>query len=443
MLASSFLEYFDQMEQLYNLFLTSSGVTTDTRVCPRNSIFFALKGENFNGNTYAMEALDNGCSFAVIDDEKYAIDERIILVKDVLETLQELASYHRKHLGIPVIAITGTNGKTTTKELVNCVISSEFNCLATEGNLNNHIGVPLTLLKLTNEHQFAIIEMGANHIGEIDRLCQIAQPNYGLITNVGKAHLEGFGSFEGVMKAKGELYRYIENNYGQIFINSDNLILNSMAKSVSRIKYSTASQTGLVFCTTYNVNPFLEISFKTDGLVDIFTLKTNLIGSYNLENVLAAISIGITLKIEPNKIITSIENYTPSNNRSQLTKTTHNTILVDCYNANPSSMAVAIKNFIEIEANEKVLILGEMREMGDSSVEEHANLLALVANSNIQEVYLMGSEFLKVPNLNKAYKHYLTSEELKYTLEFEALKNKFILLKGSRGNKLEKLIEVL
>lgn len=432
-----------KIEDLHKLFLESSGITTDTRNCPQDSIFFALKGDNFNGNNYALSALKSGCSYAIIDEQDCEITNKLILVDDCLDTLQQLAKYHRSYLKTTIIAITGTNGKTTTKELLNTVINSQYKCHATKGNLNNHIGVPLTLLQLTKEHQYGIIEMGANHIGEIEQLCKIAQPDLGLITNVGKAHLEGFGSFEGVKIAKGEIYRFIELNNGLLFINIDNSHLMEMKQNANAVYYSNRSAKGLIYCTSYELTPFLELKFKINSLENEYLLKTNIIGSYNLENVLAAITIGIYLNIAPEAIINSIENYFPSNNRSQLSISSKNTILIDCYNANPSSMDVAIRNFMEIKSANKTLILGEMRELGESSIMEHTNLLSLINISGINNVYLVGSEFLKMPFLNKDIRYFNNSEELLKYLAKNPIENRLILLKGSRGNKLEKVIDIL
>lgn len=431
------------IQELHTLFLKSTGVTTDTRNCPPESIFFALKGDNFNGNDYAQLALDSGCSYAIVDELRGVKSERVILVDNCLETLQQLAKYHRLHLQTPIIAITGTNGKTTTKELLNTVIGSKYKCLATKGNLNNHIGVPLTLLQLTQDHQYGIIEMGANHIGEIELLCEIAQPNFGLITNVGKAHLEGFGSFEGVKTAKGELYRFIEKHNGLLFINIDNVHLMGMKQNANAFYYSNESTKGFVHCSSYEVNPYLELKFKIGTDTNEYSLKSNIIGSYNLENILAAITIGTYIKIDTDTIVDSIEKYIPSNNRSQLSKSSKNTILIDCYNANPSSMDVAIKNFIEIKNQNKTLILGEMRELGENSIMEHVNLISLIKSSGITSVFLVGNEFLKTDYSFDTIKHFSTSEELLKQLTENPLENRLILLKGSRGNRLELLINAL
>ncbi|HQF10890.1 MAG TPA: UDP-N-acetylmuramoyl-tripeptide--D-alanyl-D-alanine ligase, partial [Paludibacteraceae bacterium] len=342
--------------QLYDIFLQHPIITTDSRNCPENSLFFALKGENFDANAFALSALEKGCAFAVVDEKEYAVDNRFILVDDVLKTLQQLAHFHRQQMDIPVLGITGTNGKTTTKELITAVLREKFNILSTQGNLNNHIGVPLTLLQLKPEHQLAVIEMGANHPGEIDQLCQIAAPNYGLITNVGKAHLEGFGSFEGVMRTKGELYDYVFRHGKKIFIDKNNNFLREMAFSAG---FSTSERIIEYGLNIPNKEPaaisgeilensvFLKMNCRTpDGT---FVVETRLIGAYNAENILAAIAVGSFFGVENNAIQRGIENYIPQNNRSQLTITQKNKLIVDAYNANPSSMSAAIKNFARME----------------------------------------------------------------------------------------------
>ncbi len=433
----------NSIEELHNIFISSKGVTTDSRNCKEGTIFFALKGENFNGNLFAKSALEAGCIYSIIDEEVDFTDNRLILVESVLETLQNLANYHRRSLNTKLIGITGTNGKTTTKELIYAVCSSTFSTIATIGNLNNHIGVPLTLLRLTKETEIGIIEMGANHIGEIELLSKIASPNIGLITNVGKAHLEGFGSFEGVKKAKGELYDYLNNTQGEIILNSDNRFLIEMIGNRCYIPYSTSTPGTTVWCTSYKVTPFLEFEFKIAQAEDTYSLKTNLVGSYNLENILAAISIGLRLGISIEKICAAIENYSPSNNRSQLKKTEKNTLLVDCYNANPSSMMVAIANFREIEHPDKILILGEMLELGNTSTEEHIKLIDSIRTLANTYLYLVGKEFEKITDIPSNALFFQDSNALLIHLKETKLENKLILIKGSRGNRLEKTISEL
>jgi UDP-N-acetylmuramoyl-tripeptide--D-alanyl-D-alanine ligase len=384
-----------------------------------------------------------GCSYAIVDETFGTTANNILVVEDVLKTLQALASYHRLKLGTTILAITGTNGKTTTKELVYSVVSSSMKAIATEGNLNNHIGVPLTLLRLKKEHEFGIIEMGANHQGEIAFLCEIAHPNIGLITNVGKAHLEGFGSFEIIKKTKGELYDYLKKSGGQILINADNENLIEMVGKTSHLCYSTISKKGLAQCVNYRLTPYLEVGCTLESAEIEYHIKSKLIGSYNLENIIAAIAIGVFLKIEISKIIYAIENYTPNNNRSQLTQTSKNTLLIDCYNANPSSMNVALSNFIEIEHPSKMLILGEMRELGNESVKEHSILIDKISKSGLSEVYLVGQEFLDLPNLPPCVNHFGNSEALCEHLKIINPSNKLVLIKGSRGNRLEKVIDSL
>ena len=328
--------------ELYELFIHNPKVTTDSRNCPRGSIFFALKGDKFDGNQYAEKALASGCVYAVIDNPDYFIGERTILVDNVLTTLQQLAHRHRKVIGCPIIGITGTNGKTTTKELLASVLSTKYNLLYTEGNLNNHIGVPLTLLRLTHDHEMAVIEMGASHPGDIKELVDIAQPNYGIITNVGRAHLEGFGSFEGVIKTKGELYDYMRRTKGKIFINQDNKYLKEIANGIEQVTYGS-DETAFAWGCVVSCNPYLTFEWKQQG--KIHTVETHLIGNYNLDNALVAVAVGRFFKIPAERISRAIAAYEPTNNRSQLKKTENNELIIDAYNANPSSMKVALDNF--------------------------------------------------------------------------------------------------
>ena len=336
------------ISDLYELYLHNPKVTTDSRNCPFGSIFFALKGENFDGNQYASKALDSGCAYAVIDNPDYITGDRTILVDNVLKTLQQLAHRHRKALGTPVIGITGSNGKTTTKELLAAVLSTKYNLLYTEGNLNNHIGVPLTLLRLNHQHEMAIIEMGASHPGDIKELAEIAAPNYGIITNVGQAHLEGFGSFEGVIKTKGELYDYIRQTKGKIFIKKENEYLQPIAKGIEQISYGT-DESSFASGKVASCSPFLIFDWKQQG--KIHTVETHLIGSYNLDNVLVAVAIGRYFKIPAERISRAIASYEPNNNRSQFKETEHNKLIIDAYNANPSSMKAAIDNFAAMQVD--------------------------------------------------------------------------------------------
>jgi len=433
--------------QLYSIFLQHPIICTDSRVCPKDSIFFSLKGDNFNANAFALSALEKGCSHAVVDEAEFAIDNRFILVENVLETLQKLATYHRKKLGTKILGITGTNGKTTTKELIAAVLKEKFNILFTQGNLNNHIGVPLTLLQLKPEHQIAVIEMGANHPGEIKQLAEIADPDYGIITNVGKAHLEGFGSFEGVKQTKKELYDYIFANGKEIFINKDNADLVEMASEAGfeackrTYEYSLDSNCNscIVCGRVINCSPFLNIDC-TIGTSETLTISTQLIGTYNAENVLAAIAIGHYFGVENNSTKQGLENYIPQNNRSQLTVTENNKLIVDAYNANPTSLSAAIMNFSQMEVENKTLIIGDMLELGAQSEVEHQNIIALLQQNKFRNVLLVGKEFSKTKN---QFRCFADVNELINYLEKLPIKKHFVLIKGSRGIKLEKVISVL
>jgi UDP-N-acetylmuramoyl-tripeptide--D-alanyl-D-alanine ligase len=431
--------------QLYQIFLQYPIICTDNRKCPSGSLFFALKGEHFNANEFALSALENGCVYAVVDEAKFAIDNRFILVDNVLESLQELAAYHRKQLKTKIIGITGTNGKTTTKELIAAVLKEKFSILYTQGNLNNHIGVPLTLLQLKQEHQMAIIEMGANHQGEIKTLCDIAFPDYGIVTNVGKAHLEGFGSLEGVMKTKAELYESISAFGKLIFINSGNPLLVQMAiesglnVSGKKVEYSITNKETECFGEVTDCSPFLQMNYIVKGK-DKVEIKTQLIGAYNAENVLAAVTIGSYFGLTDEQLKTGLENYIPQNNRSQLTVTDRNKIVIDTYNANPTSMAAAIMNFAQMEVDHKTLILGDMLELGDQSPAEHQNIIDLLQQNQFENVLLVGKDFMNTKNL------YLNFENVTELIDFvnkKPLINNYILIKGSRGIKLEKVLPLL
>ena len=433
---------FPTIQELYSYFQKSSVITTDSRHTPVGSIFFALRGDNFNGNEFAAKALAQGCGVAVIDEDRYYQGEKYILVKDCLQTLQELAKYHREQFKIPVIGITGSNGKTTTKELLKCVLEKKYKVLATKGNLNNHIGVPLTVLSITSEVEIAIIEMGANHIGEIAMLCEISQPDFGLITNIGKAHLGEFGDFEGVIKAKTELYKYIKTRHKKVFVNADNDLLMLYAKDMEKITYGKSAD---VFCSCKMIeaNPYLQVNYE-GGII-----TSHLIGKYNFDNIVAAICIGKYFGVDAKKIKEAVENYIPSNNRSQIIQTKQNTIILDAYNANPSSMKAAIENFYEIDEKSKYLILGDMLELGQYSVQEHKNILQLIIEKGFQNIILVGDFFLqafsemkiKAPNILL----FKNSDELVNRLKIESpvINPSWILIKGSRGIKLEKIIEFL
>ena len=426
--------------QLYKIYQEYPLVTTDTRNCPKGSIFFALKGERFDGNEYIGQALKNGCSYAVGDSEKLPNDSRIIRVDNVLKALQELANMHRKQFEIPVIAITGTNGKTTTKELVSVALGSKYKVLYTEGNLNNHIGVPLTLLRLHSEHEYAVIEMGANHQGEIHDLCMIAEPDYGLITNVGKAHLEGFGSFEGIVKTKGELYDYLRTNKGTAFINGDNLILKDLFIDLAKVYYGTTPES-YVWGQMQESIPFLKLNWHKEN--DLYELATYLVGAYNLENVLAAICIACYFGVEGAHVNRAIADYMPQNNRSQSKKTDKNLLIIDAYNANPTSMKVALESFFSLRTSPKMVILGEMNELGEYTNEEHQKIVNLLLENRIEKVALCGNAFLACESLPSEWKIFENTSGLLEYLQSENIQGYTILIKGSRGNQLEKTLTFL
>lgn len=427
------------ISEIYTLFQEFPIVVTDSRKVVENSIFFALKGENFNGNKFAKSTLEKGCRYAVVDEKEYALDDRFILVEDVLTCLQALAREHRRVLKVPILAITGTNGKTTTKELVNEVLNQEFRTFATQGNFNNHIGVPLTLLAMNSETEFGIVEMGANHPGEIKELCEIAEPNYGLITNVGKAHLEGFGSFEGVKQTKKELYDYLDEHDGEVFVNCDNDHLLGMLNKQKHIFYGN-SENAFSKARFLQAEPKLIIELRSP--LGKLYIKTQLIGAYNFENVLAAVTVGRFFKIDELKIKEALEVYEPSNNRSQLMKTDNNVLFLDAYNANPTSMRAAIENFAAMKMKNKFLILGDMLELGEDTDKEHLDLMNLLSEEGLTETILVGDIFARLAPSDK-FKSYETVDDLLVYLEDEEIKDKYILIKGSRGIKLEKTIEKL
>lgn len=431
-----------EINELYQIFLQSPRITTDSRNCPQNSIFFALKGSNFNGNAFAKNALEKGCSYAIIDEKEYyeKDNKRMILVEDCLETLQKLANFHRRQLGVKIIAITGTNGKTTTKELIATILSEVHNVLYTQGNMNNHIGVPLTLLQMTNRHNLAVIEMGANHPGEIKELTNIVEPNFGIITNVGKAHLEGFGSFEGVLHTKGELFDFLRGREDNtVFINNENKYINSIADGLLKIKYGT--EDGLyVNGEIISSDPFMTFKWKAGKNGEYTEVKTNLIGAYNFENAMAAVAIGRFFGVDAKHIKLALENYFPSNNRSQFKKTENNQLIIDAYNANPTSMTAALANFNKIQANNKMLILGDMRELGVESLSEHQNIIDLIVEYGFKDVILVGSQFAETRNNFTCYPNVMALGE---DLKKNCPSNKTILIKGSNGVHLEKIIDLL
>ena len=379
----------------------------------------------------------SGCVYAVIDNPDYYIGERTILVDNVLKTLQQLAHHHRKVLGLPIIGITGTNGKTTTKELLAAVLSTKFNLLYTEGNFNNHIGVPLTLLRLTHDHEMAVIEMGASHPGDIKELVDIVHPNYGIITNVGRAHLEGFGSFEGVIRTKGELYDYIRRSKGKIFIKKENEYLQSIAKGIEQITYGNGDD-AFASGQVVSCDAFLVFNWKQQG--KLHTVETHMIGSYNLDNVLAAVAVGRFFKIPAERISRAIAAYEPTNNRSQFKKTENNELIIDAYNANPSSMKVALDNFITMPVQPKAIILGDMRELGPTSDELHAEVVEQIKKGQFDKVFLCGEHFSKV---GKEFSPFATTEAMTEELRRQPLKGYHILIKGSHSMGLEKLVDIL
>jgi len=438
-------------EQLHSIYLQHPVISTDTRKIAPGSLFFALKGDKFDANTFAEQALLAGAAYVVIDNATYQQGEKYLLVDDVLTTLQDLARYHRQQLTIPVVGLTGTNGKTTTKELINAVLSQHFKTLATQGNLNNHIGVPLTILTIDNSHQMAVIEMGANHQKEIEMLCSIAQPTHGLITNVGKAHLEGFGGVEGVKIAKGELYDYLaQGGYAFINSNSDTLMQMQSARKFMfpPVFYGDAID-DLVSGEITENSPLLSLSWTNNASGESHNVKTQLTGAYNLDNILAAICIGTYFKIPPHEINQGIEAYQPKNNRSQIVQTATNTLICDYYNANPSSMFVAIENIGKLTANRKVLVLGDMFELGDESPAEHKAVIEKAFRTDVDERIFIGSAFYaesrevgKSGSREENVTYYKTAEEAIAGLKANPIKNSTILIKGSRGMALERLVDL-
>ena len=438
-----------EIKEIYELFLQHPTITTDSRDVPEGAMFFALKGETFDGNAYAKAALEQGAAYAVIDEKEYTEEgnERLILVEDVLTTLQQLAKYHRVHLGTPIIGITGTNGKTTTKELIATVLKKKYNVLYTQGNFNNHIGVPKTLLQLRKEHDIAVIEMGANHPGEIKTLVEIVLPDFGIITNVGKAHLLGFGSFEGVIRTKGELYDFLRAIQGTAFINNDNPHLAGISQGLKLVKYGQQEADDLlVKGELVECNPFLKFEWKsqTSNLTPSTShfVQTHLIGSYNLDNALAAACIGTYFEVPSDDISDALAEYTPSNNRSQLTITEDNKLVVDAYNANPTSMKAALDNFRLIQAEHKMCILGQMGELGDVSNEEHQKVIDLIGKGGFEQVWLVGENFAKTQH-PADYQLFANVEEVKAAIAIQKPKGFLILIKGSNSNKLVQTVELL
>jgi UDP-N-acetylmuramoyl-tripeptide--D-alanyl-D-alanine ligase len=423
--------------ELYNIYKQHPGVQTDSRKVKAGEIFFALKGDHFNGNAFAKQAIDKGASFSVIDEQQYLLNGKTILVDDVLKALQELALFHRQQFNIPFLAITGSNGKTTTKELIHAVLSSTFRTYTTEGNLNNHIGVPLTLLKIRDDAEIAVVEMGANHLGEIASYCRICLPTHGLITNCGKAHLEGFGSVEGVKKGKGELYDHLRAHNGFAFVMWDYEYLREMSKGIPAVfKYGTGA--GDITGEVESGEPFLNVKL-TKG-IEIPVIKTRLVGSYNLPNVLAAVAVGKQFGLSPEKISSAISNYVPSNSRSQLLQKGSNQIILDAYNANPSSMKLAIENFAGIDAKEKVLVLGAMAELGQESLKEHQAIIELLKKYKWKDVLLTGGDFRKIKH---PYHSFENAADTADWLKQQQYQHSYFLIKGSRSSQMEKVLEAL
>lgn len=418
----------------------STGLCTDSRRVEKDNLFVCINGENFDANKFAKSALDAGACHVIVDNPEYfQAQEEMTLVENSVDYLQELANFHRKQFEIPVIGITGSNGKTTSKELINAVLSKKYNVLATEGNLNNHLGVPFTLLRMEDKHELAIIEMGANKFGDIKELSEIAEPNYGIITNVGKAHLEGFVNFEGVLKTKTELYRFIESKDGKLFINSEDAVLTENApRSVELIKFGKGSKN--IEGELVKLTPFIEMKWSL-GDYSSPTLKTNLVGKYNFTNFLAAIAIGTHFGVPAEMINEAITEYTPTNNRSQVNETGRNTLIMDCYNANPTSMKSALESFAEIDHEDKLAILGDMKELGSESSKEHQLIIDQLNEYNLPYI-LVGPEFNKLKSLN-SLGSFDTTEALNTYLEDKPIMKKLILLKGSRGIGLEKVSHLL
>ncbi|MCB2207835.1 MAG: UDP-N-acetylmuramoyl-tripeptide--D-alanyl-D-alanine ligase [Bacteroidetes bacterium] len=428
----------DYLTSLYQQFKSCGKVSTDTRINIEGAIFFALSGENFNGNQFASDAIEKGAALAVIDQKNYKTDDRFLLVDNTLKALQDLARRHRSRLKCEFIGITGSNGKTTTKELIANVLSTEKNVSYTQGNLNNHIGVPLTILNISDDTEIAVIEMGANHIGEIDLLCDIARPQTGIITNIGKAHLEGFGSIEGVIQAKSELYNFLRNHGGMAIVNEDDPLLMELSKELTRITYGSSSE--LFTTAIFASNPFLN--FRWTYQDQVFECKTKLYGKYNMDNIRAAIATGLHFGISPENINLAITNYQPDNNRSQLLDTASNKIILDAYNANPVSMLHAIDNFKEFQAENPWLLLGDMFELGDNAAEEHAKIIHLIQEKGFKNVMLVGKEFFKLRSTHP-YLNFIDIKDAENHLIKHPIKNAQILVKGSRGVQLEKLLKFL
>ncbi len=426
-----------QIHEIHSLFLQCNGISIDTRKITPNCFFVAIKGERYDANAFAQEALEKGALYVIIDNKDFYVNEKTILVDDSLTAIQQLAKHHRDYLNIPIVALTGSNGKTTTKELINCVLKQKFNTRATIGNLNNHIGVPLTLLSFTDETEIGIVEMGANHQKEIEFLCDIATPDFGYITNFGKAHLEGFGGIEGVIKGKSEMYAYLKKNNKTAFVNLDDSIQNQKASGIRTISFGLHAKDAFVQIDEITANPFVIIQFN--GI----KVNSNLIGLYNANNINAAITIGKYFGIEENEIKGAIESYIPENNRSQLIQKSGNEIILDAYNANPSSMKAAIENFIQLEKNNKTVFLGDMFELGPESPEEHRNIISLLSDQGNIKSYFIGKDFFAHKTESDHLAFFEDFESLSSYLKTQKIKNNAILIKGSRGMALERTLDFI
>lgn len=448
------------IEQLYTLYQAHPVVTTDTRQCEPNALFFALKGASFDGNQFAASALQAGCAYTVVDDPTCVPegDHRYILVEDVLQTLQALAAYHRQQLGIPVLQITGTNGKTTTKELVSAVLSKRYNTLFTEGNLNNHIGVPRTLLRIRPEHEVAVIETGANHPGEIAFLCGMVQADYGLISNVGRAHLEGFGSFEGVKRTKGELYDDLKQRGKTIFLNGYDDTLREMAEergfslvvNEGRLPTAIPRSGAMAGCAIPYVegrvedcSAYLVVQWRAHDYAPWHTIHTHLVGAYNLDNIRAAITVGLNFGVGEEPINEALSAYQPTNSRSEWRDTGRNRLIVDAYNANPTSMQAALDNFEQVQADNKMVILGMMGELGADSLQEHQRIVERVASLSLQKVWLVGAEFQRLGVVREGWSVFANVEEVQQALADKPLQDYTILIKGSNSTRLYQLPDSL
>lgn len=430
------------LDSIYQHYLSYHTICTDTRNISPGCLFFALKGDNFDANVFARNALNQGAAYVIIDNPAYQYDDRCLLVEDVLTTLQELARYHRSQLRIPVIGLTGSNGKTTTKELINAVLSEKYRTFATKGNLNNHIGVPLSILTIKEDTEIAVIEMGANHQKEIEFLCGIAQPTHGLITNIGRAHLDGFGGFEGVKKGKAELFQYLKKENGTAFINRDNpyIMEMSVATGLDHLVYYGTEGFNFITGQLMASDPMLSLSWK--GRDESFSVSTHLTGTYNFENILAAICAGAFFNLNAEQINRGLESYFPKNNRSQLTKTETNTVICDFYNANPSSMSAALKNLTSLAAARKVAIIGDMFELGAEAEQQHQEIAALAENSGLDTIILIGKHFYALKDRYKGEFFTAPSEAAEW-LEANPVRDALVLLKGSRGMALEQLLPYL